>query len=76
MYEALKNFSGVVSMSVGDVRDIEDVNIVKDLLRAGYIREIKPAKKGEEVKKETTEETVTETVKSEKKPARSRAKRG
>ena len=45
MYKARVNFSGVVSMNVGDVRNIEDVNIAKDLLKAGYIEEVKPAKK-------------------------------
>ena len=44
-YKALVNFGGVVSMHVGEVKDISDVNIAKDLLRAGYIEEIKPAEK-------------------------------
>ena len=81
MYEAIKSFSGVISMSVGDVREINDVNIAKDLLRAGYIREIKPAVKGvkakAEVKDEVKEEVKTESkAKTEKKPTRARAKKG
>ena len=32
MYEAIKSFSGAVSMAVGDIKDIKDVDIVKDLL--------------------------------------------
>ena len=49
-YKAIKNFSGVVSMHVGEVKNISDVNIAKDLLRAGYIEEIKPAEKAKTVK--------------------------
>ena len=43
MYKAKISFSGVVSMEQGEVKDIADIAIVKDLLRAGYIEEIKPA---------------------------------
>lgn len=49
-YKALVNFGGVVSMHVGEVKDISDVNIAKDLLRAGYIEEVKPAEKAKAVK--------------------------
>lgn len=45
MYKAKVSFSGVVSMHVGEVKDISDVNIAKDLLKAGYIEEVKPAEK-------------------------------
>lgn len=72
MYEAIKSFSGAVSMSVGDIRDISDVNIAKDLLRAGYIREIKPATKG---KAEPKAEAKAEP-KAEKKPVKGKAKKG
>jgi len=50
MYKAKVSFSGVVSMNVGEVTDIADVNIAKDLLRAGYVEEIKPAEKAKPVK--------------------------
>ena len=49
-YKALVSFSGKVSMSVGEVKNIADVNIAKDLLRAGYIEEIKPAEKADTAK--------------------------
>jgi len=45
MYKAKISFSGVVSMEKDEVKDIADIAIVKDLLRAGYIEEIKPAEK-------------------------------
>lgn len=53
MYKALVSFGGKISMSVGEVADIADVSIAKDLLQAGYIEEIKPAEK-EEKKPKTT----------------------
>ena len=64
-YKALVSFSGKVSMSVGEVADLADVTIAKDLLRAGYIEEIKPAEKAKPVKDTTN-----------KKPTKTRAKKG
>lgn len=45
MYKALISFSGLVSMTVGEVREISDKSIVKDLLEAGYIEEVTPTEK-------------------------------
>jgi hypothetical protein len=66
-YKALKSFSGLVSMRGGEVRETLDADIAKDLLRAGYIEEVKPAEKA---KKET------KPVKEDKKPEKGRTKRG
>lgn len=44
MYRAKVNFSGIVSMTMDEVREISDPSIVADLLRAGYIEEIKVEK--------------------------------
>ena len=44
-YKAKVSFGGNVSMHVGEIKEIADVNIAKDLLRAGYIEEVKPAEK-------------------------------
>lgn len=63
MYKAKVNFSGIVSMSVGEVADIADVNIAKDLLRAGYIEEVKPAEKAKPAK-ETTKKPISRAKKS------------
>ena len=46
MHKALKSFSGAISMCEGETREIKDAAIVADLLRAGYIEEVKPATKG------------------------------
>ena len=45
MYKALKSFSGLVTMAMGDVKDISDKAIAEDLLKAGYIEEVKTEKK-------------------------------
>ena len=54
-YEALVSFGGKFSMRKGDVTTINDADIVKDLLNAGYIKEVSPApiKAQENEKKET-----------------------
>lgn len=64
MYKAKVNFSGVVSMNVGEVADIADVNIAKDLLRAGYIEEIKPAEKAKLVKDISNKKPTSRAKKS------------
>lgn len=40
MFKALTSFSGAISMSRGETRAINDENIIKDLLKAGYIENI------------------------------------
>ena len=44
MYRALVGFTGLITMKKNEVREIKDKKIVKDLLKAGYIEEIKPTK--------------------------------
>lgn len=46
MFRAVKTFSGKMSMTKGEVRDISDEYISSDLLKAGYIEKV-----GEEAKK-------------------------
>lgn len=66
-YKALKSFSGLVSMRGGEVRETLDADIAKDLLRAGYIEEVKPAEKAK---------AEAKTVKEDKKPTKGKTKRG
>ena len=40
-YKAVIGFCGVVSMAAGEVREIPDPAVAADLLKAGYIVEIK-----------------------------------
>ena len=44
LIKALKSFAGTISMYAGEIREIADDEIVKDLLKAGYVEEIKEAK--------------------------------
>jgi hypothetical protein len=50
VHKALKSFSGAISMCEGETREIKDAEIVADLLKAGYIEEVKP-KRGRSTKK-------------------------
>jgi hypothetical protein len=50
MHKALKSFSGIISMHEGETREINDADVVDDLLKAGYIEEVKP-KRGRSTKK-------------------------
>lgn len=45
MYKALVSFGGKISMVEGEIRKITDKVIIEDLLKAGYIEELKEAKK-------------------------------
>lgn len=53
-YKALKSFSGLVSMFEGEIKEIENKDIVNDLLNAHYIEESKEQKK---TAKRTTKKT-------------------
>ena len=59
MYKALKTFAGKIVMKKGDTKDFIEEEIAKDLLRAGYIEEIKLEAKPvvEEIKDKVVEET-------------------
>lgn len=48
--KAKQSFAGIVTMGAGETREITDEKIVKDLVSAGYVEEVKkttkaPAKK-------------------------------
>ena len=43
-YKAKVGFSGIVSMSKGEVKEIGDKYVADDLLRAGYIEPIEKQK--------------------------------
>lgn len=54
-YKATVSFSGKISMTGGEVREISDSSLAKDLLKAGYIIEHKPD--DEKPKKESRRKT-------------------
>lgn len=41
-YEAIESFSGIISMSKGEVRDIPNEDLAKELMKVGYIKKYKP----------------------------------
>ncbi|MEH7093945.1 hypothetical protein [Neobacillus vireti] len=43
--KALVSFAGVVTMALNEVKEIEDKVICDDLLRAGFVEEVKSARK-------------------------------
>lgn len=47
-YKAIVSFSGKVSMASGQIREISDESLAKDLLRAGYIIPLEAKKEKEE----------------------------
>lgn len=71
MYKALISFTGLVSMAKGDVREISDISLASDLLKAGYIEEAK-AQPEEKPKAEPKKATKKETTK--KSPKKGEAK--
>ena len=54
MLKALTSFSGVVSMREGETREIDDAAVVADLLRAGYVEEVKQTAAKGRTRKNTT----------------------
>ncbi len=53
LYKAKISFTGLISMAKGEVREISDSSIVRDLLNAGYIEENTKSKpKRKRVKKD------------------------
>ena len=74
MYKAIKTFAGnKIAMKKGDVKEYIEKDIAEDLLRAGYIEEIKeevePVVVVEEIKEEKAVEKIEE-VKEVEKPKR------
>ena len=56
MYRALKSFTGLATMRRGEVKEIKNEVLVKDLLKAGYIElveDVKPEPSKAEAKAET-----------------------
>ena len=43
--KALISFCGQVSMSKGEVRNISDLSVAKDLIKAGYVQEERKPRK-------------------------------
>ena len=62
MFKAIKTFAGInVAMKKGDTREYIEQDVAEDLLRAGYIEEIKESP----VVKETTSAKIAQVQKEE-----------
>ena len=72
LVKALISFAGKVSMYAGETQEVSDEATLKDLLRAGYVVEVKP--KAEPKAEKPKVEAVAPTV-DEEKPKKKRAKR-
>ena len=66
MYQALVSFTGLISMAKGDVKEISDISLANDLLKAGYIVNIsEPITEKEQ--KNVTEKKARSPKRKEKK---------
>lgn len=45
LYKATKSFTGVIHMSVGEVKEISDTSLAEKLLKAGLVMEHEKPKK-------------------------------
>lgn len=59
LYMATISFSGIISMSKGEIREITDSSLVEDLTKAGHIIEYKATKKADVTDKKTTKRKGT-----------------
>lgn len=48
---AVENFSGLISMSKGEERELNNEFLLNDLLKAGYIEEVAPVQQKKNVSK-------------------------
>ena len=66
VYKALTSFSGVISMAMGESRELPDSPIVTELLKVGYLQEVKPkAQKVQEAEKPEEEKPKKRRKKNE-----------
>lgn len=71
-YRALVSFTGTISMATGGVREISDSALANNLIKCGYVEEVK--EKAAE-KKETVTETAAEKVTEKKKSPKRKEKK-
>ena len=72
LYKALKSFGGKVSMRKGETKEINDNNLVKDLLKVGYIEQITT---DAPISEQVSEQVDAEVSKEVKKPKNTRKKK-
>jgi len=62
---ALRSFGGAVNMSRGQVRDIQDEYVLKDLLKAGYVEALEEADTQASAENDAESEGETDTTPKE-----------
>lgn len=65
-YRALVSFTGLVSMAKDEVREISDLSIANDLLKAKYIEEVKADGKGTNVPEQKEVPPMPKKTRSQK----------
>ena len=60
VYRATRSFTGRITMIKGEVREINDPEVEKDIVRCGYAVPVETAKKKAVEKSEETSEAVEE----------------
>ena len=75
VYRATRSFTGRITMIKGEVREISDEILVKDLLRCGYVVPAE-TKKPKDVEPKVEDESASAVVVEEKKPKAKTAKKG
>lgn len=65
LYKSNKSFCGLVNMRRGEIKELTDEAIVKDLLRAGYIEPVNA-----EGKPKSLPEATANVAEAEAKPAK------
>lgn len=53
VYRAMTSFSGLISMAMGEEREIPDSPILRDLLKVGYIEAVEPEEEKPKRKRKT-----------------------
>lgn len=68
VYRATRSFTGKITMIKGEVREINDPDLEKDLTRCGYAVPVEtPKKKAVEIEPETVEEITPKPKATRKK---------
>lgn len=74
-YRALVNFTGLISMGKGQVREISDLSLARDLLKAKYIEEyVEKPEKTQSAEAPTESEALKKEAKPKSAPKKSSTK--
>ena len=75
LVKATENFSGAVSMTIGQTKELSEGDILSDLLRAGYVEPVAPVQPSEP-KEEPEQEEPSEPKEEPEQEEKVETKRG